>query len=219
MATDSIMLSESHSRNQVLWRFYSWCEPAITFGYSQNWDWVREQTGPFEGARIRRITGGGIVDHRHDLTYALAIPASHGIHRMPAGDIYKALHQGIADILNALGVRAELAPCQGPCDDNDSTASGVCFQSPEPYDVIQPGSGAKIAGAAMKRNRQGILVQGSISRMGAALPCEQQFIDQFGEFLEKWLETGKTGLAESLPAESVERETLRFSSPEWNHRR
>ena len=46
-------------------------------------------------------------------------------------------------------------------------APGVCFQKAELYDVIDPTTGAKIAGAAQKRNKHGLLFQGSIWRPAA----------------------------------------------------
>ena len=49
-----------------------------------------------------------------------------------------------------------------PADDED--AGGVCFQRAEIYDVVHERSGAKIAGAAQKRNKHGLLFQGSVWR-------------------------------------------------------
>ncbi|NDV61140.1 lipoate--protein ligase family protein [Puniceicoccales bacterium CK1056] len=219
MAFDSAMLSACLPRDQILWRFYGWDEPAITFGYSQKWEWVRQQTGNFEGTCIRRLTGGGIVDHRDDLTYSLAIPATHRFHRSAAQEIYRELHQGIADVLCSAGLRAELAPCPGPCAEAESQNSGVCFQSPEPFDVIAPDSGLKIAGAAMKRNKEGILIQGSLSRAAESLPQKDMFIAGFGRFLEKWLEAGPTNDADPISRDAIAGEESRFASSEWNFKR
>jgi lipoate-protein ligase A len=219
MAVDAAMLATGHTENLALWRFYGWEEPAVTFGYSQNWEWVHQQLGGFEGACIRRLTGGGIVDHRQDLTYALTIPPPHPLYRQPALDIYQTLHAGIAKILMNSGIRSELAPCPGPCAEKPSRPSGVCFQSPEPYDVIDPGSGAKLAGAAMKRNKEGVLIQGSLSPCGPDFPDAEFLAREFGSFLEAWLKTGPTMEADALPQEWVDREEARFSSPGWNFRR
>jgi lipoate-protein ligase A len=219
MAIDSLMLSVCLPRGQALWRFYGWSEPSITFGYSQQWEWVQQQVAPFEGACIRRITGGGIVDHRNDLTYALAIPASHRFHRRAARELYEELHQGIADAFMEGGVEAVLAPYPGPCGEPAAGQSGICFQSPEPFDVLSPDSGAKIAGAAMKRNHKGILIQGSISRSAMARIEEEYLMKTFATFLERWLEAGPSEEAEQLLPEAIDRELARFISPEWNQRR
>lgn len=219
MALDAAMLSSCLSLDAVLWRFYGWDEPAITFGYSQKWEWVREETPSFNGVRIRRLTGGGIVDHRHDLTYAMAIPATHPFHRRSARDVYEDLHRGIAEVLASYGIPASLAPCPGRCAHSELPPSGICFQSPEPFDVVSPGSGQKIAGAAMKRNKSGVLIQGSLSRTAVPVPEAALFSGHFGRFLERWLETGATQEAAPLPEEIITREAARFASPEWNLRR
>ncbi len=64
MAIDATMLDFGGKMGQVMWRLYGWDEPAITFGYSQNWSWIQAYMHDFEGVCIRRTTGGGIVDHR-----------------------------------------------------------------------------------------------------------------------------------------------------------
>ena len=219
MAFDSAMLYTCLPREQVLWRFYGWTEPAITFGYSQNCEWVRQRIDPFGGACIRRLTGGGIVDHRNDLTYSLAIPATHSFHRTPAQDIYRDLHQGIADVLSSAGIMADLAPCPGPCEQAESQKTGVCFQSPEPFDVIAPDSGLKMAGAAMKRTKEGVLIQGSLSRLAVNLPEKERLIAGFKVFLEKWLVASSTMEAEPISRDIISREELRFASSKWNLKR
>lgn len=220
MALDVTMLNYGHAGNCVIWRFYGWSEQAVTFGYGQQWEWVRQALGPFEGACIRRMTGGGIVDHRNDLTYALSIPPSHPLYRQAALEVYRALHAGIADIFTSNGIAAILAPCPGRCGETRPTpGTGICFQSPEPTDVIDPQTGSKFAGAAMKRNQHGLLVQGSLARTTPDFPDREQFSRQFGEFIEDWLAGGPSVESASLPTDMVAREEARFSSRDWNRKR
>jgi lipoate-protein ligase A len=219
MAVDAAMLAFGRATDCALWRFYGWSEPSVTFGYSQKWDQVRQLLGSFEGACVRRLTGGGIVDHRNDLTYALSIPPPHPLYREAALDVYRAVHAGIAEIYTAAGIPATLAPCHGRCGGTGSTGPGVCFQSAEPYDVIHPQTGSKLAGAAMKRNRDGILIQGSLSRELPDFPGQEIIARQFGCFLAQWLGTGPSSESMPLPADGLAREEARFSSPEWNFKR
>jgi lipoyl(octanoyl) transferase len=113
MAWDQAMLHFGEMAGCAFWRVYGWSEPAVTFGYGQNRDWVRQAVAPFSGPCVRRPTGGGIVDHRDDLTYALSIPSTHPFFRRRATDIYRELHEGIARILEQSGFPAILAPCPG----------------------------------------------------------------------------------------------------------
>ncbi|HSH09801.1 MAG TPA: hypothetical protein VK995_05400, partial [Oceanipulchritudo sp.] len=118
MAIDSTLLEFGFQTDQAMWRMYGWAEPAVTFGYGQNWEWIQSQLHDFEGTMVRRITGGGIVDHRNDLTYALTIPPSHTAHRAPALDLYRDLHTLIAAIFLDHGFQAGLEECGKSCGEN-----------------------------------------------------------------------------------------------------
>jgi len=54
---------------------------------------------------------------------------------------------------------------------------GVCFQRAELYDVVHEYTGEKIAGAAQKRNKQGLLFQGSIWKP-ALERCDWRFLER-----------------------------------------
>ena len=219
MAMDAAMLELGHQTGQAMWRIYRWSEPAITFGYSQRWAWVRIQTGDFHGACIRRTTGGGIVDHRADLTYSLTIPPGHPLFRNPASEIYQELHQNLATVLMDQGHLAVLAECQ-PCSGNaPSPGPGVCFDAPEPFDVIHPLSGIKLAGAAMRRSRSGILIQGSLDFRHWNDFSRIRFAEVFGDQLDIWLKTELVRFKGTLPKEILVSELKRFTSPGWNQKR
>ncbi len=67
---------------------------------------------------------------------------------------YRLLHGAVTEALKLAGIAAELAPCCGPNDRN------VCFAGPVQYDIVV--AGAKVAGAAQRRLKRGLLHQGSI---------------------------------------------------------
>jgi lipoate-protein ligase A len=220
MACDALMLDRSAGTGTVIWRFYGWTEPAMTFGYSQRWEWIRSQLPGGIDACIRRLTGGGIVDHRRDLTYALAIPATHPAHRWKAQNLYRELHGGIASLLESAGVGAVLAPCPDTCPGNDRVAaSGICFAAPAPSDVIDPVSGRKFAGAAMKRSRSGILIQGSVDRHSLPSAAVEHLQGAFGGFLRDWLALPEPEPAEAPDAGTLRERSARFADPSWNRQR
>lgn len=220
MAIDATLLAFGHATEQAVWRIYGWTESALTFGYSQSYEWVCSAMPDFKGARIRRMTGGGIVDHRNDITYAITIPPGHPAYRCPATELYRQLHARIANVLMESGIPADLAPCAEECGGPDSLApAGLCFEAPEPFDVIHPVTGAKIAGAAMKRHRDGILIQGSLNRSMIAGLSVKSLEKEFSQFLSIWLDLQPVIFTGTLPVQILTRELDQYTSREWNEKR
>lgn len=161
---DDLLLLESAEREQCLYlRHYAWESRCFTFGYTQSLSWVREQVPTENRLLLRRPTAGGIVDHFHDFTYSLVVPATHPAFRTRACDLYREVHEAILDALKPLNCAAGLQPCVDVSA--KATAPSVCFREPVVHDLVKLDGGAKIAGAAQKRTRMGLLMQGSIDRM------------------------------------------------------
>ena len=141
-------------------RFYRWCSPALSFGYFGRFSDVAIYAA--ERDLVRRWTGGGIVLHGDDLTYSVMIPASDPAFSESSIWIYEKIHRALADALNRVGERAVLAG-SARCADRTSqhgVATSNCFTNPVRADVMM--DGRKIAGAAQRRTRRGLLQQGSI---------------------------------------------------------
>lgn len=152
MAADEALLDEVGELRAPILRWYGWSTPAATFGYFQKYDEVSSWTRlrPL----LRRPTGGGLVPHASDWTYALAAPAGHPWHALRATESYARMHQWLVRAFERCGLATQLADCcqiAGP---------GQCFVGWEKFDVLH--AGRKIAGAAQRRNRLGLLIQGSI---------------------------------------------------------
>lgn len=216
MAVDFLLLQRYPQAAVPRFRHYEWRGPAFTFGYAQKIAFVRAQLPPDEPFDVcRRPTGGGIVDHRDDWTYALVIPRGHPLEEQRASQSYRAIHEALAAALVAQGVAAIT---KSVADDSAAVApEGVCFQRAEIYDVVHATSGAKIAGAAQKRNKHGLLFQGSLWRpaTGGAIDWDL-FRDDFVARLAIALgieaqETPWPDLNEDEVSGLVEQ----YSSPEW----
>jgi lipoate-protein ligase A len=67
---------------------------------------------------------------------------------------YRRLHEWIAATFALLGLNAELSP------DRRKDVLGQCFVGAERFDLLF--HGRKVAGAAQRRAKQGLLIQGSI---------------------------------------------------------
>ena len=188
MAADFLLLKRYPEKTYARFRAYGWHRPAFTFGFSQKIAWVRAnlpaevRADPFATPELlRRPTGGGIVDHRDDWTYALVLPRGHDLEAARAPDSYRAIHAALASALQACGQPAILKDRCDPPPASDSTSApsddsaacsaaagpSVCFTRPELFDVIHPDTGLKIAGAAQKRTKEGLLFQGSVLRPAA----------------------------------------------------
>ncbi len=222
MAIDTALL-ESIPAGLTAFRHYGWLEPAATFGYAQIYAEVKHAAG-CNLALCRRPTGGGIVDHRNDWTYALVIHTALPCAALPAIKLYQRIHQAIGSALKTFDIESRLAPCPRHCGEALTTVNtpSQCFVTPAANDVLRP-DGQKIAGAAMKRNRHGLLIQGSLDR--SALPedfdyisFQQQLIQQLASAFE--LKVGELeDIRPLFNSERIEREKQRFASEVWNRRR
>jgi lipoate-protein ligase A len=152
MALDAALLEAAPSLKRPVLRFYSWTERAATFGYFQKYAEVERMT--LLRPLIRRPTGGGLVPHDADWTYSLVIPPAHGWYALTAVESYRRVHEWIQAAFLSLGVTTILAPC---CR---KALHGQCFAGHEKFDVLW--RGRKIAGAAQRRTRAGLLIQGSV---------------------------------------------------------
>jgi lipoyl(octanoyl) transferase len=210
MALDEALLEAMPRLGQPVLRFYGWIEPAASFGYFQRFAEVEQAT--LLRPLIRRPTGGGLVPHDADWTYSLAFPAGHAWHVLRAEASYRRVHEWVRAAFACLGVGTELAPC---CR---KAAPGQCFAGHEKSDVLWQAK--KIAGAAQRRTRTGLLIQGSIQPppLGLAkVDWQQAMCDVAAQgFGVQWVEfESDTALRER--AEELARE--KYSQPAHNERR
>jgi len=159
MALDEALLEAMPHLQKPMLRFYGWTEPAATFGYFQKYSDVEQATTlrPL----IRRPTGGGIVPHDADWTYSAVFPPGHEWHSVKAEESYRRIHDWLRLAFAELKVETELAAC---CK---KSLPGQCFVGHEKSDLLWQGK--KIAGAAQRRNKSGLLIQGSIQPPTASL--------------------------------------------------
>jgi hypothetical protein len=152
MALDEALLEQTLRFQRPILRFYGWTEPAASFGYFQRYQEV-EQLMPLRPL-VRRPTGGGIVPHDADWTYSLAFPRGHEWYELSATESYCRVHRWIQMAFEKLGFQTELAP------ESFTPQPGQCFAGHEQSDLLW--RGRKIAGAAQRRRKDGLLIQGSI---------------------------------------------------------
>ena len=170
MAIDEALLEMA---NIPAIRFYRWHSPALSFGYFGRFADVVDYAAQRD--LVRRWTGGGIVLHGDDLTYSVIIPARDSLFVHSSISIYTSVHSAIRNALVASGERAQMAPNESP------RVSESCFANPVRADVMV--NGRKVAGAAQRRTRAGLLHQGSIQQVDLG----KHFTERFAQELSgKW---------------------------------
>ena len=153
MAADELLLSNAAALGQAVLRLYSWNQAAASFGYFQRHAEVSGWTDltPL----IRRPTGGGLVRHdEHEWTYSLTFPPGHPWWHLKAEESYYHAHDWVRRAFGRCSLVAEL------CPETRLAGPGQCFVGAEKNDLLFCGN--KIAGAAQRRNRKGLLIQGSV---------------------------------------------------------
>ncbi|HEX4085740.1 MAG TPA: hypothetical protein VHY22_12570 [Chthoniobacteraceae bacterium] len=195
MAIDEVLLAEVSA--PVL-RVYRWERPAVSFGYFEAWAPVRESYAGRDA--VRRWTGGGVVPHGADFTYSLLIPR--GLAEA-AGRCYEVIHAALRAALAEAGIHAM------PAVADAEKRSRACFENPVTHDVVI--AGRKVAGAAQRRTRAGLLHQGSVQGLG--LP------ERFGAIFAARLACRVHLFDPGTPAEALELAARKYGTREWLERR
>lgn len=196
-------------------RFYKWDHTALSFGYFGKFADVENQQT--ERDLVRRWTGGGIVFHGNDLTYSIAIPASAPAFSESSMSIYENVHRALSNALVSSGVRVELASIgsdaalRRPRTARRTVPIDFCFANPVRADVLS--NGRKIAGAAQRRTRRGLLQQGSIQNVDLS----NEFADQFAS--ELCSQCYHKTLDERLVGRAHEIAEQRYGAASWLQRR
>jgi lipoyl(octanoyl) transferase len=168
MAVDEWLLE--HVKQPVL-RIYQWKGEWGSLGYFGKLSEAMEGLPGVEF--VRRWTGGGIVDHRGDWTYSLIVPRDRELARMKAGESYRAIHQILLGVLGAEGGAPDLSSGQ-------IKSGSMCFENPVEHDLMDA-EGAKLAGAAQRRGKLGLLHQGSVATAGDSRLRGELFAERLAE--------------------------------------
>ncbi|MEP6668149.1 MAG: hypothetical protein ABJF10_03295 [Chthoniobacter sp.] len=149
MALDEALLQQA---SVPTLRIYGWSEPAVSLGYFSRF--AEAQRTAAGRAMVRRWTGGGLVEHGKDVTYTLIVPRAAAFFQHTPLESYRLIHERIAQWLIEQGIGAGVAV------DSAIENSAACFASHVRYDIVA--GTAKLAGAAQRRTRWGLLHQGSM---------------------------------------------------------
>ncbi|MCT7617739.1 lipoate--protein ligase family protein [Aliarcobacter butzleri] len=136
-------------------RLYSW-QKSVTFGAGQNPSDYENLLKEYKNNFSKRITGGGVLFHGHDISYSLVLPSTF-IDNRSVKETYELICSFILEFYSNLGLKASFAK------DIKSivlSKSPFCQVGFEAYDIIV--NGRKIGGNAQKRAKNVIFQHGSI---------------------------------------------------------
>jgi hypothetical protein len=197
MAVDEVLL---WTADCPVFRSYSWIHPSVSFGYFTPWKAVASQYAGRD--LVRRWTGGGIVEHGEDFTYSLVFPVERGL--PPTGELYRSVHLAIENVLQSNGRAVEMVLIPDP------VRSDACFEKAVEFDLKLHGK--KIAGAAMRRNRKGLLLQGSVQRLKVPECFGAMLVNALGKRVEIYTLSGV------LMEKAVRMAKEKYGAAEWNRR-
>lgn len=158
MDRDAQSLASLNPESAPQLRFYQWDGPSATYGYFIDPLAYFNPEGVQRYALkiARRPTGGGILFHHVDLAFSILLPSGHPFYGKTPIDSYRFLNGCVLKALGECGFdKSSLIPSSGK-DAHDA----FCMAHPTVFDVVC--AGKKIAGAAQRRTRNGLLYQGSL---------------------------------------------------------
>ena len=158
MAQDRALLEAFDEDEIPMFRLYSW-EDSVTIGASQTFEACIALDPTLEAYfnhHAKRMTGGGILYHGHDLSYSLILPLAM-MRGLSVKESYEKITGVLLDFYQELGLDAHWAK-----DDPSITLESdpFCQVGFEPYDIII--QGYKIGGNAQKRTKKVIFQHGSV---------------------------------------------------------
>ncbi len=141
-------------------RFYDWNPPTVSFGFHQDIEKEAdlERINAKGFGLIRRPTGGRLVLHKNEITYAVIAPLSDHL----AGsiiDVYAEISLALAEGLRMMGINVQFE--KGSLTSQEQReVSNPCFSSSSKYELTYQRK--KIVGSAQLRRNNVFLQHGSI---------------------------------------------------------
>ena len=179
MAADEALARVAEQSGKPLMRLYSWHPHTISLGGFQAFSETEGLAELVGWPIVRRPSGGGAIVHGSDLTYCVALPATHPWARRPE-DLYAAVHGALVEELCHRGVAAAMVDAELAARVPDD--SFLCFNRRAFGDVVIATAVAEaVAAAAMttspkarrlkhRKLSSGTIAASSASTMAAATP-------------------------------------------------
>lgn len=154
MALDELLIKNYDLSAKPILRLYQW-NKSYTLGVSQkpeDYKYLCEYSKDYS----KRVTGGGVLFHGHDISYSLIIPTKYML-GLSIKESYEKICTFLLNFYKELGLNAKYAK-----DDEsiELSKSPFCQVGFEAYDILI--DSIKIGGNAQRRTKQVIFQHGSI---------------------------------------------------------
>jgi lipoate-protein ligase A len=151
MEIDIELAEESFRKKSFFFRWYGWDRLCLSFGYSQK---ELYSTYEVDIPKVLRPTGGGILLHGWDISYAFTTP--NGIFKSPL-QLYRFISEIFIETFRGLGVEATFSRNKK----GDYRRRGLCQLFPTFGEVTYRGK--KLVASAVREFKRGnYLIHGSI---------------------------------------------------------
>ena len=166
MAIDEALLdSFDPERSTPVLRLYGWNPPALSFGRFQDAGKVLnlERCRADGVSVVQRITGGGVIYHADELTYAIVCAPQHLPAETTIKESFRFLTGFLLTFYRELGLPAAYAADMPEEMPRLGKRTPFCFAGRESYDILI--DGRKIGGNAQRRMKNAVFQHGSIPLM------------------------------------------------------
>jgi lipoate---protein ligase len=162
MQKDQDLLNSLELSKKPILHLYEWEGPSATYGHFLHPEefFTQEALAGKMISLAKRPTGGGIIFHLWDFAFSVLIPASHSLFSQNTLENYQTVNRCV---LSSAEEFLHQTGCSLTPEDGISCGKSkhFCMAKPTKYDVMLQGK--KIAGAAQRKTKSGLLHQGSIS--------------------------------------------------------
>jgi lipoate-protein ligase A len=173
MAIDKALAMSFQKDDIPILRFYTW-EKSFTVGVSQKLETYPHYHTLFNGNCAKRMTGGGVLFHGHDVSYSLVLPTKL-LENLSVKQSYERICSFLLSFYTNLNLKASYAK---DINTIELSKSDFCQIGYEAYDIII--NGLKMGGNAQKRSKNMIFQHGSIP-----LFKDQSQTKEYGHNLEE----------------------------------
>lgn len=157
MAVDEMLLEGFGENGMPILRLYGWDDASLSFGrFSKPMECVElEKVGRQKLSCVRRPSGGGVLVHGNDLSYALVLPRR-ALGGKSVKESYAHLCSFLIRMYEKMGLKAHFARETGA----ERRHSDICLAAHEPYDILIDGK--KMGGNAQRYTSRALLQHGTI---------------------------------------------------------
>jgi lipoate-protein ligase A len=192
MAMDEKLFFRYLKEGVPVFRVYSWQTPSFTCGVSQRPERELNMAQCVKDgvSIIKRMTGGGLLFHDHEITYSLTCSKDDIGEEKNVFVSYRKICAFLIAFYESLGLKPYFA-CEGVEFGDRSAAHPLCSASREKYDILI--NGKKIGGNAQKRNREVVFQHGSIP-----FSLDWELMRKYIRFFPEGTITSVTSLSQEL---------------------